>query len=184
MKNKIYIYSIFSLVENPVNNTISDQAICPMCKELKLNPKITNCINNCQFSVCGECARKIYKCPMCQNSPEWNNDLFIEQLLPTIDFQCQECQKIFHVDDLKSHYYSHNLKDAINKNKIIIDEKNILKDETNKNEFNHVGISSNEGLFNNNIRTDGNPESIIPNQNLPKNWKYSMSINFLYYFFY
>ena len=176
MENKKYIYSIYSLVENPADNTINDKVICPICKELKLDPKISNCINICQFSVCGECAKKLNKCPMCKNSPEWNDDSSIEQLLPTVEFQCQECQKVLHVDDLKNHCNSHTPTDAGSKNKILIDEKNILKEETNKKGFNHVKINSNEDLINKNTPIDINPENIIRSPNPRQNWKYSTLI--------
>ena len=105
--NNINIYSVDTIVENAIYNGISDQVICPICNELKLDPKMTTCPKNCQFSVCGSCANDLKKCPICRAPTKWNTCLVIKQLLPTLDFKCALCGDIIHFDDVKRHYDAH-----------------------------------------------------------------------------
>ena len=101
------IYSVNLIVENQTYNTISDQVICPICNELKLDTKITACSGNCQYSVCGKCAQQINNCPICRTPPKWKECLVIKQLLPRLDFKCQICRGIVHFNDLQTHYSTH-----------------------------------------------------------------------------
>ena len=107
MEESHNIYSINLIVQNQNYESISAQVICPICNQLKFDAKITNCPGNCQLSVCDECSKKINKCPLCRTSPNWNDYLAIDHLLSTLDFQCEKCKAIFHFDDFKDHYATH-----------------------------------------------------------------------------
>ena len=120
------IYSINLIVENSVYNSISVHVICPICNELKLDPKISTCSKDCQFSVCGECSKKINTCPICRGPPNWKNCLIIKQLLSSLDFKCNICNHIIRFDDLKEHYANKHIID-INKIVIICRQKTIAK---------------------------------------------------------
>ena len=127
MEQKNNIYSINLIVENTVYNSISTLIICQICNELKLEPKISTCSENCQYSVCGECAKKLIQCPICRNKPNWSNCLIIKQLLSILDFKCGICNKIIHFDDLKNHHSTHEHNYHINKFKESIEENKQLK---------------------------------------------------------
>ena len=119
--NNNNIYSINLIVENQNYKSIRAQVICPSCKELKLNAKITNCSNDCQVSLCGLCAKTTNRCPKCREQPNWNDCLVIKQLISSLDFKCEKCKAIFHFDDLKDHYTTHE----INNNQVTLNNTNL-----------------------------------------------------------
>ena len=121
MKQNNKIYSINLIVENQNYRSSSDQVICPICNELKLDAKITNCSGNCQVSVCGECSKKINKCPLCRAESNWDDYLIIKQLLSSLDFKCEKCSEIFHFEDFKDHYATHE----VNNNLVILNDINL-----------------------------------------------------------
>ena len=108
MATNLNMYSINLVVQNEKFASIKDQVICPSCKELKLNAKITNCYNNCQVSLCERCARTTYRCPKCSGTPIWNDCLIIRQLIANLDFKCEICKAIVHFDDVYDHYKTHS----------------------------------------------------------------------------
>ena len=148
MEKNNNIYSINLIVQNKNYKSISDQIICPLCKKLKLNAKITNCSNNCQVSLCGFCAKMTDRCPECGEQPNWNNCLAIKQLISSLDFKCKKCEAIFNFDDLKDHYTTHE----INDNPVVLTDKSlqINSNELLRNQVVRYNISRNRENNNNN----------------------------------
>ena len=107
MEENKNIYSVYSVVQNSLYNSISEQIICPECKKIKLDPQITTCSEDCQYSVCGECSKKIENCPKCKEKQNWKKCVVIKQLLSKLYFKCDICKSIVNFNDLKEHYNVH-----------------------------------------------------------------------------
>ena len=148
MEKQNNFYSINLIVQNDIYKSISTIVICQICNELKIEPKISSCSENCQYSVCGECAKKLNQCPICRKAPKWNNCLILKQLLSTLDFKCDKCNKIVHFDDLKKHYDTHKPDYYKKKYKELNEENKKLKTETNKLNDENQLINSNDQLNN------------------------------------
>ena len=121
-------YSVYSVVQNSLYNSISEQIICPECKKIKLDPQITTCSEDCQYSVCGECSKKIENCPKCKEKQNWKKCLLITQLLSKLYFKCDICKSIFNFNDLKNHYDAHKS----NNNQNLITDSNIPLNESHR----------------------------------------------------
>ena len=178
MEENNNIYSVNLIVENQLFASIRDQVICPICEELKLDAKSTTCPRNCQFSVCGDCAKAINKCPICNSPTGWNNCVVIRQLLPSLDFKCSKCRAIVHFDDLKDHYKNHeqnNINNNINSPVVLSDGNNQIGSREPIRNREIIGIRRPNN--NNSINSENNSEKFNLCEFL-KSDRFSKFINF------
>ena len=148
------IYSADLIVENQIFNSISLQVICPICNEVKLNPKMTTYIENCQYTVCGECSKKLLHCPICRKEAKWVDNLVIKKLLTILDFKCYICEQTISYKDLSKHYEVHTQNNGI---------KMPNSDNTVRSEITRLNIENRgNGQRNNQIRVYNNNENNLP----------------------
>ena len=156
------IYSVDLIVENEYYNSVKEQVICPICEELKLKPMISTCTKNCQYTICGECSKKLRRCPICRKEANWINSIIINQLLSSLIFKCDICKENITFDNLKNHYHEHNNKIRINNNNSN-SENEILRNNNN----NHANEQSNNRcrVYNNSNNNNSNNNNSNNNSN-------------------
>ena len=90
------------LVKDEAYSVIENQVTCPICCEIKLNPKMCT---NCQNTFCGKCAGTLKSCPFKCETSNCIDSRLTKELLSKLSFKCiNGCDKIIKFDDLKNHY--------------------------------------------------------------------------------
>ena len=96
-----------NVVNQEFYNEIKDSIICPICKDLMINPMM--CMN-CQNCFCKKCIQNWAsinkRCPnRCQN-PGYKRSIQINQLLSKLKIKCIRCNSTFNYDEMIKHFYS------------------------------------------------------------------------------
>ena len=110
------------LIQDESYSVIENQVICPICCEIKLNPKMCT---SCQNTFCGQCAGSLKSCPFKCTTFNCIDSRLTKELLSKLSFKCVNgCDKVIKFDDLKNHYENEcekiNFKEKYVKSKEII----------------------------------------------------------------
>ena len=134
------------VIKNEFYNSIEEEIICPICKNIKIDPVMCS---NCQNSYCSRCIEEWKKksqfCPFKCFSPNYITPRIIKILLSKLTFKCKNsCEAIIPYDNLINHYDCEcaNIDDK-EKNKNLIIKYNKLEKEYKKLEKDYNELKTN-----------------------------------------
>ena len=96
-----------TIVQNEIYKLFESSVLCPLCKNIYINPVI--CIK-CQNSYCKKCIDNWSKnektCPNKCEAPEYNNCLTKNEILSKMKFNCVGCDEEIKYDEAEKHHNS------------------------------------------------------------------------------
>ena len=133
-------------IKNEFYNSIEEEIICSICRNIKLNPVMCS---KCQNSFCSNCIEEWKKksqiCPFKCFGPEYINCRIIKNLLSKLTFKCKNnCEVIIPYDKLSSHYdYECEKIEDKEKSKNLLIKYNKLESEYNILEKDYKELKTN-----------------------------------------
>ena len=134
------------VIKNDYYNSIEEEIICPICKNIKVDPVLCS---KCQNSFCSQCIEEWKKnsqlCPFKCFASNFISSRIIKSLLSKLTFKCKyNCKEIIPYDNLINHYECEcaNVDDK-EKNKNLIIKYNKLQNEYKKLEKEYNEIKNN-----------------------------------------
>lgn len=92
------------VVKDEIYNLFKETIICPICKNILINPVI--CMQ-CQNVYCKKCtedwAKKDNKCPNRCVNPKYQPSLGKNDILNKLKFKCKKCNKSVFYENMKKH---------------------------------------------------------------------------------
>ena len=93
-----------TVVNDEFYSAFRDSLLCPLCKNILINPMM--CMK-CQNVYCKKCSddwsKKNDKCPNRCDNPNYQRSLEKNNILSKIKFKCEKCEQQILYNDVKEH---------------------------------------------------------------------------------